>query len=611
MADSESEEQPKKKKAMKKLVLVKPNTRSTSQQFGSDADEVNALIRVLEDHLEGSEGNEDIPQVDINDLRTEIQGISKELIDEKTTVKKILPRLRHIATIIKLPGASKTSKGRWLYSEEIREEEKAISRAKERPEQTPTSQKPSSEPESPNLLESSQENEPPGEKEQDEESQEESQEFTQEFTQQATNTTSNLERNPYYDPTFTINDNNSESSSNKEDEQQGIPPQEPISTQEEEEKEHEEGDLHLNMFTIAGRARTSKQESDVFKEKIKSGLRDLDNKKKQLEQSLTAKVQEAKEKLKIQATERHESFTSMLSNTMNQYKENVQNLVTNKMQELHSVTDKWKESYERAVKLVHDRQGKLFEKRCKETQKQENDKAEKFQLNQERKLKTTANEIEADLLNQAQSLLDQLPMDMGEVKEELESQLRAYGDQVREGIETAHNEKHLQQMGESLMKELQQQAAGHKMDMHNMATNRGAGAGKEYSTLPTHAQYMERKRLRNEIVTEIRNDLGMNTADAEWTKVRREINLKIDTEISMVNNTNEEVGARLALTEVLVDQMDSKFETIMTARMEERIQEEWQKFENDRNETKQMQHRILDLETQQIQIQGKGKILEQ
>ena len=135
MADSESEEQPKKKKAMKKLVLVKPNTRSTSQQFGSDADEVNALIRVLEDHLEGSEGNEDIPQVDINDLRTEIQGISKELIDEKTTVKKILPRLRHIATIIKLPGASKTSKGRWLYSEEIREEEKAISRAKGRPVQ--------------------------------------------------------------------------------------------------------------------------------------------------------------------------------------------------------------------------------------------------------------------------------------------------------------------------------------------------------------------------------------------------------------------------------------------------------------------------------------------
>ena len=115
MADSESEEQPKKKKAMKKLVLVKPVTRSTTQQFGSDTDEVNALIRVLEDHLKGSEGKEDIPQVEIDDLRTEIRGVSEELRDEKTTVKKILPRLRQIAIIKKLPGASKNSKGIWLF----------------------------------------------------------------------------------------------------------------------------------------------------------------------------------------------------------------------------------------------------------------------------------------------------------------------------------------------------------------------------------------------------------------------------------------------------------------------------------------------------------------
>ena len=277
------------------------------------------------------------------------------------------------------------------------------------------------------------------------------------------------------------------------------------------------------------------------------------------------------------------------------------------MQELHSVTEKWKESYERAVKLVHDKQGKLFEKKCKETQKEENDKAEKFHLNQERKLKTKANEIEADLLNQAQSLLDQLPMDMGEIKEELESQLRAYGNRMREGIESAHNEKHLQQMGESLMRELQQQAAGHKTDMHNMATNRGAGAA-DYSTIPTHAQYTERRRLRDEIVTEIRNDLGMNTADAEWTKVRKEINLKIDTEISMVNSTSEEVGARLALTEVLVDQMSSKFQAIMTARIEERMQD----LTRDRDDVnQQMQQRINELETQQIQVQCEGKILEQ
>jgi hypothetical protein len=34
-------------------------------------------------------------------------------------------------------------------------------------------------------------------------------------------------------------------------------------------------------------------------------------------------------------------------------------------------------------------------------------------------------------------------MDMGEVKQELEMELREYGDKVRQGMETAANEKHL------------------------------------------------------------------------------------------------------------------------------------------------------------------------
>jgi hypothetical protein len=73
MVDSDSEEQPKKKKkAMKKLMLAKPNTRSACQQFRSDADKVTALtLLTLEAQLEG---NEEIPQVEIEDLRTEIRG---------------------------------------------------------------------------------------------------------------------------------------------------------------------------------------------------------------------------------------------------------------------------------------------------------------------------------------------------------------------------------------------------------------------------------------------------------------------------------------------------------------------------------------------------------
>lgn len=43
-------------------------------------------------------------------------------------------------------------------------------------------------------------------------------------------------------------------------------------------------------------------------------------------------------------------------------------------------------------------------------------------------------------------------MGMGEMKQELEAELREYGYHVRQEIELAHNGKHLQQIGESLMK---------------------------------------------------------------------------------------------------------------------------------------------------------------
>jgi hypothetical protein len=105
--------------------------------------------------------------------------------------------------------------------------------------------------------------------------------------------------------------------------------------------------------------------------------------------------------------------------------------------------------------------------------------------------------------------------------------------------------------------------------------------GTERSTLPAHAQHAERKRLRNEIATEIRNDLGMNPADAEWTRVRKETNLKIDTEINLANSTNEVLGVRLALTEASVDQATSK--GTLTARIEERMHDELNKLVRNRS----------------------------
>jgi hypothetical protein len=67
--------------------------------------------------------------------------MSEELANKQTTVKKILPRLRHVATVVELEGANKTSKGKWLHSEEIRAGEKEASRAKEKSDPTPTPHK--------------------------------------------------------------------------------------------------------------------------------------------------------------------------------------------------------------------------------------------------------------------------------------------------------------------------------------------------------------------------------------------------------------------------------------------------------------------------------------
>jgi hypothetical protein len=74
-----------------------------------------------------------------------------------------------------------------------------------------------------------------------------------------------------------------------------MPPQEQLSM--EDEQEAEEAESILRMVAIAARTRTSQQDSDAFKERIKSGLKEFDTRKKQLEQSASAKVKEAKEKL--------------------------------------------------------------------------------------------------------------------------------------------------------------------------------------------------------------------------------------------------------------------------------------------------------------------------
>jgi hypothetical protein len=516
-----------KQKQVKKL--VKPITRSSNKPFESDTAEVKALVRGLENHLEKNVKDEDIPQVERNQLRAEIEAITHDVSKEITTVGKILPRLRDISRATNMPGAMKTLKGVWLYSEEVRKLGKEEPPNLAPPEQSPT-------PQSPNLLDSSldvsqEDQESENEENLEDENTREKESGAEETKEQEETETQgqDLESNQYY-KLRTEEFNGSDSSSSNDERKQNVPHQESPATEDEPEK----------------------QESDIFTEKIKSGLKDLEARKRQLEKSLGDKVHEAKDRMIEQAAEQHAKFMATSSNNMLQYKKNVQNLVSNKLQELHNVTETWTEKYERAVKHIFEKQGKLFERKCQDTQRTENEKAEKFQSSQENKLQVKADEIEAELLNQAQSLLDQLPMDMGEVKQELEMELREYGDKVRQGMETAENEKHLQQLGESLMAELQRQAAGHKTDLHSMTSRASRG---EQSTLPTSLEYTERIRLRNEIVTEIRNDLGTNTADAQWTKLRKEISTKMDSKLAATDESHEEMGGRIALAEVAIDKI--------------------------------------------------------
>jgi hypothetical protein len=93
-------------------------------------------------------------------------------------------------------------------------------------------------------------------------------------------------------------------------------------------------------------------------------LKDLKARKQQLKKSLGAKVQEAKDRMIEQATEQHDKLMPTSSNNMIQHKKNAQNLVSNKLQELHDLTETWTESYERAVKHIFDERGKMFERKC-------------------------------------------------------------------------------------------------------------------------------------------------------------------------------------------------------------------------------------------------------
>jgi hypothetical protein len=167
---------------------------------------------------------------------------------------------------------------------------------------------------------------------------------------------------------------------------------------------------------------------NIFTKRIKSGLKDLEAKKyrmvatllkavesrkKQTEKSLSTKVQEARDRLDVQAKTEHDKFTTMSGNNMSQHTANLQNLCSNKMQELANTTANWQSKFESAITIVQSAQGRIFEKECQETRKQENLKVKKTHRQEETKLQQKAAETEkhlmmaeAGMMLQAQSLLE-------------------------------------------------------------------------------------------------------------------------------------------------------------------------------------------------------------
>jgi cobalamin biosynthesis protein CobT len=159
--------------------------------------------------IKGNVKEEKIPKNEQEQLRTEIRGTKENLAKEHTTVAKTLPRLRHIASVINIPGASRTSKGTWLHSEDTR--------AGTRKHPPPASQESRKEPQSPNLLESSQQSSQQSQQKEEsqEETKEESQEETKEASQEDTQAQQNLtllKLNPCFDLSFASHENSSDAS---------------------------------------------------------------------------------------------------------------------------------------------------------------------------------------------------------------------------------------------------------------------------------------------------------------------------------------------------------------------------------------------------------------
>jgi hypothetical protein len=135
-------------------------------------------------------------------------------------------------------------------------------------------------------------------------------------------------------------------------------------------------------------------------------------------------------------------------------------------------------------------------------------------------------------------------MDMGTVKDEIETELREHGDAVQQGIEE--------------MQARHKQEIDKQVTAHNTLLRSLIGPSREHNPLPTPAQHAACATLRNEIATMIRNDLGANK---QWTRLTKhlteELDRKIETLAANHDREMEAIEGRIAIAQVAMDKSES------------------------------------------------------
>jgi hypothetical protein len=129
------------------------------------------------------------------------------------------------------------------------------------------------------------------------------------------------------------------------------------------------------------------------------------------------------------------------------------------------------------------------------------------------------NALQDELEDEAQLILNQMPLDMVIIKQELEDELRTYGNLVRQYLPTEHR---LCTLGSSLMADLRRQTEAYKAEINSFI-----GPSRNYhNMIPSEARHAERTRLKNEIAMDLHLRIQAETQE-QFRTLQRNMNDKL------------------------------------------------------------------------------------